>query len=73
MVREEMNYEMERKAALQKTEAEKREAVYQEQNKRYRQQTLFIGLLVILLLGLAFVVYCSAILPNTNKKHCICR
>ncbi|KAF2519801.1 tetratricopeptide repeat protein [Flavobacterium salilacus subsp. salilacus] len=57
MVREEMNYEMERKEALQKTEAEKREAIYKEQNKRYRQQMLFIGVLAVLLFGLAFVVY----------------
>ena len=57
MVREEMNYEMERKAALQKTEAEKREAIYREQDKRHRQQMLFIVVLVVLLFGLIFVVY----------------
>ena len=57
MVREEMNYEMERKTALQKTEAEKREAIYREQDKRHRQQTLFIVVLVVLLFGLIFVVY----------------
>lgn len=57
MVREEMNYEMERKAALQKTEAEKRDAIYREQDKRHKQQMLFMGLLAVLLFGLAFVVY----------------
>ncbi|KAF2512974.1 tetratricopeptide repeat protein [Flavobacterium arcticum] len=57
MVREEMNYEMERKAALQKTETEKREAIYKEQDKRHKQQMLFMGVLVLLLFGLAFVVY----------------
>lgn len=57
MVREEMSYEMERKAALQKTEAEKREAVYKEQEKRHRQQMFFIVVLVALLFGLVFVIY----------------
>jgi tetratricopeptide (TPR) repeat protein len=57
LVREEMNFEMERKAELQKAENEKREAVYIEQSKRHRQQTLFTGLFAILLFGLAFVIY----------------
>lgn len=65
MVREEMNYEMERKAALQKTEAEKKEAIYQEQSKRHRQQMLFAGLFVLLLFGIAFLVYSRRQLKKT--------
>ncbi|OIQ21408.1 MAG: hypothetical protein BM557_03920 [Flavobacterium sp. MedPE-SWcel] len=57
MVREEMNFEMERKAALQKIEIEKREAVYQETEKRHQQQMLFGVLFVILLFGLLFLIY----------------
>lgn len=57
MVREEMNYEMERREALQKKENEKREAIYIEQEKRHRQQMIFAGLIVALLVGLVFVIY----------------
>lgn len=57
MVREEMNYEFERKEALQKIETEKREAIYTEQNKRHTQQTIFIILSIVLLSGIAFLIY----------------
>lgn len=57
LVREEMNFEMQQKAALQKIETEKREAIYNEQSKRHTQQTLFTVLIILLLAGLAFVVY----------------
>lgn len=57
LVREEMNFEMEQKAALQKIETEKREAIYNEQSKRHTQQTIFTALVLLLLAGLAFVVY----------------
>lgn len=57
LVREEMNFEMEQKAALQKIETEKREAIYTEQSKRHTQQTIFTVLVLLLLAGLAFVVY----------------
>jgi tetratricopeptide (TPR) repeat protein len=57
MVREEMNFEMEQKAALHKIETEKREAIYDEQSKRHIQQILFTVLVLLLLAGLAFVVY----------------
>jgi len=57
IVREEMNFEMERKAALQKIEAEKKEAIYVEQSKRHKQQLLFAGLSAVLLFGFAFLFY----------------
>ncbi|KOS06391.1 hypothetical protein AM493_10380 [Flavobacterium akiainvivens] len=57
MVREEMNFEFERKAALQKAENEKKIAVYNEQAKRHQMQILFIVLLSVLLFGIAFLVY----------------
>ena len=57
MVREEMNYEMEMREAEQKTEAEKREAIYNEQDKRHRQQMLFAGIALVLLFIIAFVFY----------------
>lgn len=57
LVREEMNYEMERKAELQKAENEKREAIYHERDKRQKQMITFGGLLLLLLFGLAFVIY----------------
>lgn len=57
MVREEMNYEFERKEALQKVENEKRQAVFNEQGKRHRQQLFFTGLLALLLFGIAFLIY----------------
>ncbi len=57
IVREEMNYEMERKAALQKIENEKKEAIYLEKSKRKNQQMLFTALFILLLFGIAFLVY----------------
>ena len=57
IVREEMNYEFERKAALAKVEQEKRQVLYDEQGKRHRQQLLFIGLSAVLVFGIAFLVY----------------
>ncbi len=57
MVREEMNYEFERKAALQKVENEKRQVLYDEQGKRHMQQLLFIGLSALLLFGIVFLIY----------------
>ncbi|MGQ2982326.1 tetratricopeptide repeat-containing sensor histidine kinase [Flavobacterium sp.] len=57
IVREEMNYEFERKAALQKVEDEKRQVLYDEQAKRHVQQMVFIGLSALLLFGIAFLIY----------------
>lgn len=57
IVRQEMNYEMEQKEALQKIEAEKREAIYNEQSKRHKQLILFGGLFIILLFGITFLIY----------------
>ena len=57
MVREEMNYEFERKEALQKVESEKRQALYNEKAKRHQQQTLFVAISAILLFSIAFLIY----------------
>ena len=57
MVREEMNFEFERKEALNKLQSEKRRLMYDEESKRHRLQILFSSLFVILLLGIAFLVY----------------
>jgi len=61
IVRAEMKYEMEQKAALDRIETEKKEAIYNERSKRQQQQLLFGGLSVILLLGIAFLIY--------NRRH----
>jgi tetratricopeptide (TPR) repeat protein len=61
IVRAEMNYEMEQRAALQKSENEKREAIYNEKAKRQKQQIIFAGLSMLLLFGIAFLIY--------NRRH----
>jgi len=57
MVREEMNYEFERKEALQKVENEKRQVLFDEQTKRHQQQMLFVGISTLLLFSIAFLIY----------------
>ncbi|PZR22906.1 MAG: hypothetical protein DI539_04505 [Flavobacterium psychrophilum] len=57
LVREEMNYEFERKEALQKIENEKRQVMYEELAKRHRLQLLFGTLFILLLFGIAFLIY----------------
>lgn len=56
-VRAEMNFEFEKKDALQKKEQEKREVLYTEQTKRHQQQILFTILLVLLMCGIGFLIY----------------
>src|SRR5690606_37843530 len=57
MVREGMNYEMERKAELQKAENDKQRALYLEKSKRNRQLILFGALSVVFVLGIVFLIY----------------
>lgn len=57
MVREEMNFEFERKAELQKAAAEKRQLMFKEQAKRHRMQLFFSALFILLLFGIAFLIY----------------
>lgn len=57
MVREELNYEFERKEALRKVENEKKEVLFNEQTKRHKQQMLFASLFILLLFGIAFLIY----------------
>jgi len=65
LVREEMNYEFERKSALQKIENEKRQVMFDEQAKRHRLQIIFISLFILLLFGIAFLIYSRLQLKKT--------
>jgi len=65
MVREEMNYEFERKSALQKIENEKRQLMFDEQAKRHRLQIIFISLFILLLFGIVFLIYSRLQLKKT--------
>lgn len=56
-VRAEMNFEFEKKEALQKKEQEKIEIIFNEKVKRHQQQVLFIVLLIFLLCGIIFLIY----------------
>ncbi|MDP2161712.1 MAG: tetratricopeptide repeat protein [Flavobacterium sp.] len=56
-VQAEMNYEYEKKEALQKKELEKMELVLSEKSKRQTLITLFIALLTLLIIGIAFLFY----------------
>ena len=56
-VQTEMNYEFEKKEVLQKNEQEKKEVLLAEKSKRQTLQTIFIALFVLLLMGIAFLIY----------------
>lgn len=56
-VRAEMNFEFDKKQALQKKELEKREVVYSEQAKRHKLQIIFISLFILLAFGIVFLIY----------------
>lgn len=56
-VRAEMNFEFDKKQALQKKEQEKREIVYQEQAKRHRMQIVYLSLFILLAFGIVFLIY----------------
>jgi tetratricopeptide (TPR) repeat protein len=56
-VREEMNFEFERKAALQRVENEKQQALFNEQAKRHVQQMIFSGLFALLAFSIVFLIY----------------
>lgn len=56
-IRAEMNFEFDKKQALQKKEQEKREVVYSEQAKRHKLQIAFVTLAVLLLAGISFLIY----------------
>ena len=63
-VRAEMNFEFEKKEALQKKEQEKREVIYNEETKRHQQQIFFVILFILLLFGIVFLVYNRMQLKN---------
>ena len=56
-VRAEMNFEFDKKEALQKKEQEKRELIYNETSKRHQQQIIFIILFILLVFGIVFLIY----------------
>lgn len=56
-VRAEMNFEFDKKDALQKKEQEKRELIYSEQAKRHQQQIFFTILFILLAFGIIFLIY----------------
>lgn len=56
-VQAEMNYEFDKREALQKKENEKRELLYSEQAKRHAMQTFFIVLFILLVFGIVFLIY----------------
>ena len=57
LIREEINYEFERKASLQRLEDEKKQALYTEESKRHKQQMLFLGIFVLLIFGITFSIF----------------
>lgn len=65
MVREEMNYEFDRREALLKIEDEKRQVMFEEQAKRHKLQMLFTALFILLLFGIAFLIYSRLQLKKT--------
>ena len=56
-VQAEMNYEFEKKETIKKKEAEKKALLFAEQSKRQTLQTIFTALFVLLMLGIAFLIY----------------
>ncbi|RKS21869.1 tetratricopeptide repeat protein [Flavobacterium endophyticum] len=56
-VQAEMNFDFEKREALQEEAHEKKELLFKEQNKRYRLQTIFGALLVLLFFGIIFLIY----------------
>ncbi|MFP9115340.1 tetratricopeptide repeat protein [Flavobacterium sp. RHBU_3] len=57
LVREEMNFEFERKEAERKLEIEKKQVLYKEQVKRHRMQIIFTALFVVFVFGIGFLIY----------------
>lgn len=56
-VQAEMNFDFEKRQALQKEQHEKKEMLYSEQNKRHKLQIIFGALFVLLLFGIGFLIY----------------
>lgn len=57
LVREEMNFEFERREAGRKLEIEKKQVLYKEQVKRHRLQMIFGSVFVALAFGVVFLIY----------------
>lgn len=52
-----MNYEFEKRELIQKEENEKRELLLKEEAKQFKMKLLYIGLIVLLLIGIGFLIY----------------
>ncbi|HEX8563170.1 MAG TPA: tetratricopeptide repeat protein [Flavobacterium sp.] len=64
-VQAEMNFDFEKREALQKKDNEKRELLYSEQTKRHQIQMGFGALSLLLLCGIAFLIYSRMQLKRT--------
>jgi tetratricopeptide (TPR) repeat protein len=56
-VQAEMNFEFDKREAIQRKEIEKKELIYEEAAKRHSLQIMFATLVSILLCGIAFLIY----------------
>ncbi len=56
-LRDEMNFEFEKKEVSQKKEQEKQLAIFKEAGRRHRQELWFTALLALLVFGIGFLVY----------------
>lgn len=64
-VQAEMNFDFEKREALQKEEHEKKELLFSEQTKRNRLQTIFGALFILLAFGIIFLIYNRTQLKKT--------
>ncbi|WP_181368984.1 tetratricopeptide repeat-containing sensor histidine kinase [Flavobacterium pallidum] len=64
-VEAEMNFEFDKREALQKKEMEKKELLFAEASKRHTMQTFFVVLFVLLLGGIALLIYSRINLKKT--------
>ncbi|MBF6607670.1 MAG: tetratricopeptide repeat protein [Flavobacterium sp.] len=56
-VQSELNYEFEKRDAIQKQESEKRELLFRESEKRHRLQMAAAGIVLLLIFGIIMLVY----------------
>ena len=64
-VQAEMNFDFEKRNALQKKDNEKKELLYSEQSKRHKMQMGFGALFILMLCGIAFLIYSRTQLRKT--------
>jgi tetratricopeptide (TPR) repeat protein len=64
-VEAEMNFEFDKREALQKKEMEKKELLFAEASKRHNMQTFFVVLFALLLVGIVLLIYSRIHLKRT--------